>query len=574
MQLKVGTKVMLGFSVMTLLIIILGVFSYFMSNGIKDRLAEVNKASTNLTLALKIENEYTGAIGEVRGALAYNNLQMLDNFTKKLTTVADLEKQLLQNANADNRQVVEKLVQDTDSYTKGTQQDFLALAKEIIQQQNQGNKDAAQKLSGQMTDVSKKYVPFAQGIMTGSHAIVEENTQAVQTKLKAVQDLVEKVVFISVAFSVLAVLLACFMNFTIPQYIKKSLNHMLTSTKSYAQGDLRNPVQINKNDEFGELGKAINDMLSGIKNIIITIAQSAEQMASSSQQLTASAEQSAQVAGQVAGSISDVAHHSERQATAVQEASTVVQQMSKGIQHAAENANQVAEQSSKAATTAKDGSHYVEKAVSQMSSIEQAVSTSAKVVATLGDRSREIGQIVDTISGIAGQTNLLALNAAIEAARAGEQGRGFAVVAEEVRKLAEQSQDAAKQIAALIANIQQDTEKAVTSMQNGTTEVTIGTEVVKSAGNSFNEIVALILKVSEQVQEISGVTQQVAGGSQKIVAAVQEIDQLSKRVTGETETVSAATQQQSATTEEIAASSQALSKISEQLQNAVKKFKV
>lgn len=574
MQLRVGTKVMLGFSVMTLLIVILGVFSYFMSNGIKDQLAEVNRASTNLTLALKIENEYTGAISEVRGALAYNNLQMLDNFSKKLVTVADLEKQLLQNANADNRQVVEKLIQDTDSYTKGTQQDFLALAKEIIQSQNQGNKEAAQKLSGQMTEVSKKYVPFAQGIMSGSHAIVEENSQAVQTKLKAIQALVGKVVLISAVFSLLAVLLSCFMNFTIPQYIKKSLNHMLASTKQYADGDLRNPVEINKNDEFGELGKALNEMRSGIKNIIITIAQSAEQMAFSAQQLTASAEQSAQVAGQVASSISDVAHNSEKQSNTVQETSAVVEQISAGIQHAAENTTQVAEQSSKAASTAKDGSHYVEKAVGQMAHIEQAVSTSAKVVATLGDRSREIGQIVDTISGIAGQTNLLALNAAIEAARAGEQGRGFAVVAEEVRKLAEQSQDAAKQIAALISNIQQDTEKAVTAMQNGTNEVNIGTEVVKSAGSSFNEIVALILKVSEQVQEISSVTQQVAGGSQKIVSAVREIDQLSKRVTDETETVSAATQQQSATTEEIAASSQALSKISEQLQNAVKKFKV
>ena len=361
----------------------------------------------------------------------------------------------------------------------------------------------------------------------------------------------------------------------ITKMITKPLTTMVLVCTELAAGDFRDkPQRIIRKDEFGQLSDAIVNMRSHLRTILKQVNDSGEQVAAASEELTASAEQSAQAANQVATSISEVATGAEKQVHVINETSAIVEQMSAGIQQVATTTGLAAGKSAQAADTAKEGGKSLEKAVNQMTKIEQTVNHSAQVVTTLGERSNEIGQIVDTISGIAGQTNLLALNAAIEAARAGEHGRGFAVVAEEVRKLAEQSQDAAKKIATLISEIQGETDKAVVAMSEGTREVKIGTEVVITAGHAFGQITVLSTEVSSQVKEISAAIQQMASGSQQIVSSVKEIDGLSKNAAGEAQTVSAATEEQSASMEEIASSSHSLSKMAHDLQEAIRNFRV
>ncbi|WP_371376127.1 methyl-accepting chemotaxis protein [Sporomusa aerivorans] len=380
---------------------------------------------------------------------------------------------------------------------------------------------------------------------------------------------------ISIGVIVTAFLLLGLSGLFIGRLITRPLQMMVTICEELAAGDFRDKShQLLRKDEIGQLAEALVSMRNSLRTVLKQVNESAEQVAASSEELTAGAEQSAQAVTQVAQSISDVAKGAEEQLKAVDETSAVVEQMSAGIQQIAASASQVAGNSAQAADRAKAGDKSVEQAVGQMAQIEQTVSNSAQVVSKLGERSKEIGQIVDTISGIAGQTNLLALNAAIEAARAGEQGRGFAVVAEEVRKLAEQSQDAAKQISTLIGEIQGDTNKAVVAMDEGTREVKVGTEVVTTAGLAFKEITELVLRVSEQVKEISAAIQQMAGGSQQIVESVKEIDGHSKKAVGQAQTVSAATEEQSATMEEIASSSQSLASLAQQLQTVVSHFRV
>ena len=210
----------------------------------------------------------------------------------------------------------------------------------------------------------------------------------------------------------------------------------------------------------------------------------------------------------------------------------------------------------------------------QMNNIEMTVSRSAQVVTKLGENSKEIGQIVETISGIAGQTNLLALNAAIEAARAGEQGKGFAVVAEEVRKLAEQSKAAAERIANLIEGIQKDTEEAVVVMNEGTAEVKVGAEVVSAAGSAFEKILEMVNHVNRQSKEIATTMEEMANGTQHIVTSVEDIDKSCKKMSDETQTVSASTEEQSAAMQEIASASRSLAVLAQELNEESAKFKL
>ena len=225
-------------------------------------------------------------------------------------------------------------------------------------------------------------------------------------------------------------------------------------------------------------------------------------------------------------------------------------------------------------TSANAGEEAVEKAVNQMTIIEQRTNETSTIISELEKKSVKIGQIVDTIQSISAQTNLLALNAAIEAARAGEAGRGFSVVADEIRKLAEQSQEATKEITAIIGDVQAKTNSAVSVMSKNTKEVDTGTKVVNTAGTSFREILQLVRKISEQIHEISNSITEITVGTKASVTSVKNIENISIKIADETQTIAAVAEEQSASVEEIAASSKILSQMSEDLHSIIDKFKI
>lgn len=474
----------------------------------------------------------------------------------------------------ENMAVVEKMQMDAKTIDllakiKDSQQRYrLARSKVIELAMQNKNAEAYALYASNVEPLTSEYTDNLRDLAEYYFKLSEQmNNQNQEAAAKSLR--------ITIGLIIGALVILGISGFFIARKITNPLQAMVSICQELAAGDFRDkPRRLLGKDEIGQLADALVEMRGNVRTVLAQVSDSAEQVAAASEELTATAEQSAQAVVQIAGSINDVAQGAEKQMHAVNNTSAIVEEIYSSIQHVAENAGHAAKNSSEVSEKAKKGDQSVEEAVTQMAQIEKTVNTSAQVIAKLGDRSKEIGQIVDTISGIAGQTNLLALNAAIEAARAGEQGRGFAVVAEEVRKLAEQSQEAAKQVASLITEIQEDTNKAVNVMQEGTQEVMTGTKVVSGAGDVFREITALVAKVSQETKEASAAMQQISGNSIQIVKSVKQIDEISKTTAAHSQTVSAATEEQSASMEEIASSSQSLANLAQGLQTIVKHFQV
>jgi methyl-accepting chemotaxis protein len=308
--------------------------------------------------------------------------------------------------------------------------------------------------------------------------------------------------------------------FIISLFLKRPLNKLTEMANWFMEGDFTRRIDINTKDEFEQLAHAFNIVAENNQKLISEIKISSEQLAASAEELSASAEQAGKATEQISATTQEVAFGTEKQVQSVQETSRTINEMSVGSKQIATSSQQVSTTAVGASEKALQGNQAIKTAIKQMNSINSTVNGLSEVVKGLGNRSKEIGHIILDITDIASQTNLLALNAAIEAARAGEHGRGFAVVADEVRKLAEQSAQSAHQITQLVATIQDETSRAVQSMEKTTNEVVEGIGVVNKAGDSFEQVQHSINEVVTQIKEVSSSVQQMSAGTELIVHSV------------------------------------------------------
>ncbi len=343
---------------------------------------------------------------------------------------------------------------------------------------------------------------------------------------------------------------------------------------SDGEGDLTKELSIESQDEIGDLASSFNKMLMSLRTLIRQINFSAEQVAASSEELMAITEQTTQTTNGIARSIQEIASGAEIQGQGAEDSARTMQEMTSGVQRVAESASVVSEAAIETNKGADQGNESLQKLIRQMNTINVSTDDTASVIKQLGERSKEIGKIIEVITGIADQTNLLALNAAIEAARAGEHGRGFTIVASEVRTLAEQSKQSADQIAGLIQEIQRGTERAVEVMQKGTQEVAVGMTVVQDTGKGFQHILKSIENVANQIQEVSAVSEEMSACVEQVHTSIDEMARIAKDSAANTQSVAANSEEQLASMEEITSSASSLAMMAEDLRTLIGKFKV
>lgn len=342
--------------------------------------------------------------------------------------------------------------------------------------------------------------------------------------------------------------------------------------KGEAKAELEELSQ--RSDELGVMSGAMCDMQNKIAGLMERIVEAAEYVAAASEELTSTADQATEVSQSIAESVISVAGSCSEQFTDVESANENTQKLAENMEKFKATINESEEKIASTSFTAQAGRENVQNAVHGMEKINENVQALSSVVGNLGEQSKKIGSIVDTISAISEQTNLLALNAAIEAARAGEHGRGFAVVADEVRKLAEQSSGAASEISALIDSIQKETDSAVTAMEAGVEQVNEGTKAVDGAGASFTNISNMVSGVAQSSKTMAAIVSNLAASTESIKDAITKINDKSRKVSNEAQTVSAATEEQSASMHEIADASRKLAVQAQDLQNVIVEFKI
>lgn len=509
------SKILGSFAIILALLLILSVYSYFQINKFKGEVENVlGNELQQLTHWRDLNYSLANRTAILRAYLLTGNEDYPNQLEELANEAAIIKEQLLKFNISEEQKAI---------FVKGDQWGQQVLSLVDVYRQIP---DEAIKQSEGLRELTAELTIDYEGA-------VAKNVETMEQLKQEIIDTGNQIILMTIIISVIAVAIGIVVAFILAHKITAPILEIVRRLKKVAAGDLTGEKIILKSkDEVGQLATAINDMILSLRALIGDLLSSATNLAASSEQISASTE--------------EIATGSQQQANNAGLASEMVKEMTQAIHAVSKNADETSNASENMVSSAAKGNEVIQDTLQGMSSISEKISE-------LSSKSVQIGEIVEVIDDIAEQTNLLALNAAIEAARAGEAGKGFAVVADEVRKLAERSSKATKEISELIQSIQANTDASVEAVNNGN-------EKANNAGKAFEEIIGLVKISANKVAEIAAASEEQNAQSQEVLQSV--------------ESIAAVSQQTAAGVQETAATAQDLAKMAEALSQLAAKFKI
>ena len=514
MRFTIGKKLGLGFSAVFVLMVLTACFAYYKLDqlaAMQKVLITVRYPVVNVTWDLRVSLQKSNSIQKSYMLLAGSGPEATalkqsweETWQRIGNDIASLKEFGKQATRPENRQ----RIADLDRLAAEMQQ----LQKETLDSTDLHTAEATRHAIEVMNTQGS---PKALEMQAVSVALGKSLDELIKQSLVEVETFREATVWALFLSTVLAILTGSVLAFLISRGIVGALGKVVERANAIAGGDLTGkPLSAETNDEVSDLTAAINHMQSDLSGVMRTIEQNSQNSASASEEMSSAATQAAEGARAQSDQVNQVA--------------SAMQEMSESLFEVSSNSGKAADASRQATESARQGGEIVDEALTTMRAIADSVGATARKIEELGKSSEQIGKIIAVIDEIADQTNLLALNAAIEAARAGEQGRGFAVVADEVRKLAERTTKATKEIAQMIENVQKETTTAVAQMQAGTRQVEVGVSTTTKAGASLQAIIVNVNQVGDMITQITTAATQQSATAEQINSNVEQIAKIAQ----------------------------------------------